>query len=63
MIKRPEAYSSEQISEIPQYVQLFVFCVQTVLKMTAPLTHPQFSSVQFSRSAAAAKSLQSCPAL
>ena len=41
MIKGPEAYSSEQISEIPQHVQLFVFCVQTILIMTAPLPYPQ----------------------
>ena len=40
MMKGPEAYSLEQISEIP-HVQLFVFCVQAVLKMIAPLPYPQ----------------------
>ena len=50
MIRGPEAYSSEQISEIPQHVQLFVFCVQTILIMTAPLPYPQAGLKEIRRS-------------
>lgn len=41
MIKGPEVYSSVQISGIPQRVQLFFFCIQTILKKIAPLPYPQ----------------------